>query len=143
MLTATVLIRVLFPKFDPITIGELKNLLKTLADAQNGREVAGIISTDTDCVYFICKNQLFDIDYEAMLPSQLPFLDRLEKYAKNKGFSPELTTYGNQPQYESDDTAPVLRIIAGATLDQAESIGREIQSTIFENSDDTLCSIVP
>ena len=153
VLVGTVLVRLLFrnhnsaasivPSADTISIIELGKQLKQLADGMTSHEFTGITSNADDCLYFTFKNQLFNIEYEAISKSQIPFLQTLTEYAKQHDFDTELTTYGNTAQYKSDAPAPVLKIMANATIDEVVRIGTEIQSTVFGNSGETTYNVVP
>jgi hypothetical protein len=126
-----------------IKINELQNALTKLQNGQTEYKFIGITSNGIDCIYFVYENGKFNIEFEAMSEQQIPFVDKLIKFANTNNFKNLMTTYNNQPQYKSEKPAPVLRIETNSTLDKIAKLGERIQSEIFKNNNETLYDVVP
>jgi len=131
------------PVAESITISHLPDQLTRLVNGQTEFEFIGIHSNGTDCIYLTYENDAFNIDYEAMSEDQLPFIKRLKDYAETKQIQTAMTTYGNDPHYKSSGTAPVLQLKINADLESAVGIARDIETNVFNNSDDTVYEVVP
>lgn len=130
-------------KAQQINIEGLKGALNRLQNKQTEYQFIGITSNGVDCVYFVYEGGKFNLEFEAMLKDQLPFIERLTEFAKANNFKNSITTYNNQPNYQSDKPAPVLRIETNSTIDEATNLGTKIQSEIFHNNDKTVYDVVP
>lgn len=126
-----------------IKIEGLKEVLIKLQNRQTAYQFIGITSKGVDCIYFISENGKFNLEFEAISKDQLPFLDKLIKFAKTNNFKYLMTTYKNQPNDQSDQPAPVLRIETNATIDEATNLGTTIQTKIFHNDNKTVYDVVP
>ena len=93
-----------------IKISELKSQLKNLENGQSEFDYIGITSNGNDCIYFTYDNHNFNIEFEAIVKNQVPFLDKLKEFAKFRNIETKITTYNNKAQYETPNPAPVLRI---------------------------------
>ena len=130
-------------KAKQITIAELDKELELLRAGKTEFDFIGITSNGTDCVYFVKNNEKFNIEFEAMAETQIPFIEKLKEYANSKGFQHRMTTYGNKPLYNSVKQAPVLQIETNTDIQQTTKIGEEIQSRIFGNNSETKYDVVP
>lgn len=126
-----------------ITIDKLAEELIRLKDGKTEFDFFGITSNGTDCIYFMKDGDKFQIEFEAMIKPQVQYIDRLKQFAAENSFTISGTTYGNQPHYESNKTAPVLRINTNSDLTKTAEIGKLIEQTIFNNNDATLYDVVP
>jgi hypothetical protein len=126
-----------------ITIDKLPEELIRLKDGKTEFDFFGITSNGTDCIYFIKDGGKFQIEFEAMIKPQVQYIDILKQFAIDNSFKITETTYGNQPQYESNETAPVLRINTNSDLTKTAEIGKIIEQTIFSNNNTTLYDVVP
>ena len=131
------------PVAESITISDLPGQLTRLVNGETEFEFIGIHSNGTDCIYLVYENNAFNIDYEAMAEDQIPFIKRLKDYAETKQIKTAMTTYGNDPHYEVAGAAPVLQLKTNADLNGAVEIARDIQASVFNNTDDTLYEVVP
>ena len=126
-----------------ITIDKLAEELTRLKDGKTEFDFFGITSNGTDCIYFIKDGDKFQIEFEAIIKPQVQYIARLKQFALDNSFAISETTYGNRPQYESNETAPVLRINTNSDLTKTAEIGKLIEQTIFYNSNTTLYDVVP
>ena len=75
---------------------------------------------------------------------QLPYIDTLKQFAKEHNYLIVETTYNNTPvDYEHLKYAPVISLKVHADIDSIVKVGRQIEQTIFKNSDRTIYEIVP
>ncbi len=126
-----------------IKISELQSALTKLQNGQTEYKFIGITSNGIDCIYFVYENGKFNIEFEAMSEQQIPFIDKLIKFASTNNFKNLMTTYNNQPQYKSEKPAPVLRIESNSSLDEIAKLGKKMQSEIFKNNNETVYDVVP
>ncbi|MBP6237819.1 MAG: hypothetical protein KA536_16830 [Saprospiraceae bacterium] len=126
-----------------IKIDELKSQLIRLEKDQTEFDFIGITSNGKDCIYFIYENGKFNIEFEAIIESQVPYIEKLNEFAKSSNFETENTTYNNKTQYKSDKPAPVLRINTKTNIDKIVEIGQFIQHQIFKNNKETVYDVVP
>ncbi len=131
------------PAADGITADRLADMLRGMQTERNGADFVGICSKGVDCLYFVRNNGAFDIEYEALSAEQLPYLDGLKRFAAERGYRVEETTYGNTPEdYDHLKCAPVLALRMSADAAGIAEIGREIENTVFGNCDDTVYETV-
>jgi hypothetical protein len=128
---------------EQIKIDGLMGALTKLQNGQTEYQFIGITSNGVDCIFFVYENGIFNLEFEAMGKDQLPFIDKLAEFSKSNNFKNLMTTYNNQPNYQSDKPAPVLRIETNATIDEVTRLGAKIQSEIFLNDDKTVYDVVP
>lgn len=128
---------------EEITIGGLKNELIKLKEGKSGFDVTGITSNGTDCIYFINNGDTFNIEFEAMTADQVPFIKKLKAFADAHGFKTLKTASKKKPLYETDEFAPVLRILTNSSLDEMVVIAEKIQTQVFGNTKDTTYDVVP
>ena len=126
-----------------ITIVQLDKELEQLRAGKTEFDFIGITSNGDDCIYFVKNNDNFNIEFEAMAETQIPFIEKLKEYANSKGFRHNMTTYGNKPQYNAVKHAPVLQIETNTNISETTRIGEEIQSSIFGNNSETKYDVVP
>jgi hypothetical protein len=128
---------------EQIKISDLSKGLEKLRDGRTEFDFIGITSNGVDCIYFMPNNDKFDIDFEAVMREQLPYMDKLRSFADQNSLTSSLTTYGNEPIDHSTRPAPVLHIEASASLDNVAQLGEKIESEVFGNGEETLYDIVP
>jgi hypothetical protein len=128
---------------EQIKIADLKSVLIRLRDRQLEFDFFGIHSNGIDCIYFMPDSNLFNIDFEAMIEEQLPWIDKLKKFAELNGFKTQMTTYGNKPHYKTSNPAPVLHIETKSSLDQIAIIGYNIMAQVFGHDEKTIYEVVP
>ena len=126
-----------------IKIDGLENALITLKNGKTEYNFIGITSNGIDCIYFVYENGKFNIEFEAMTDTQIPFLDKLKDFANSNNFKNLMTTYNNQPKYKSDKPAPVIRIETNVSVEQMTKLGERIQREIFKNNNETIYEVVP
>jgi len=126
-----------------ITIAQLDKELELLRAGKTEFDFIGITSDGDDCIYFVKNQNKFNIEFEAMAETQIPFIERLKEYADYKGFRHKMTTYGNKPLYNFEKQAPVLQIETNTDISETVKIGEEIESTIFGNNSETKYDVVP
>ena len=132
-----------FSKADQIKIEGLKSALTKLKNGQTEFKFIGITSNGIDCIYFVYENGKFNLEFEAMSEEQLPFIEKLDRFAKLNNLKSSMTTYNNSPNYQSEKPAPVLRIETNSTLDDISNLGQRIQAEIFKNDKETIYDVVP
>ena len=126
-----------------IKISELKNTLLQLQGGHTEYNFIGITSNGIDCIYFVYENGKFNLEFEAMIEEQKPFIDKIKEYAALNSYKFLMTTYNNRPEYKSTSPAPVVRLETNSTIDQINQMGIDIQSKVFKNSTETVYEIVP
>ncbi len=130
-------------KAQQITLSELPATLDKLAQHEFEYDFFGITSNGVDCLYFTEHNGSFDIEFEAMISQQLPYLDTLKIFAHQHGYSTTDTTYGNKPEYNSKPSAPVLRINTHANKVDVAKFGESILKQVFRCNESTRFEVVP
>jgi len=126
-----------------ITINQLDKELELLKAGKTEFDFIGITSNGDDCIYFVKSNDKFNIEFEAMAETQIPYIEKLKEFANSKGFRHIMTTYGNKPLYNSVKQAPVLQIETNTDMTETVKIGKEIQRSIFGNNSETKYDVVP
>lgn len=126
-----------------INISELRQELTRLKDHRTEYDFIGITSDGLDCIYFVQDGDKFNVEFEAMLSGQIPYIDKLKKWAESNHFESTMTIYGNKPKYPSDQPAPVIHIETDASIEIAAKLGSQIEKEIFGNSDAKIYEIVP
>jgi len=126
-----------------IKIDGLKSALKRLKNGETEYDFIGIISNGIDCLYIVPKNDRFNIEFEAMLSEQLPYMEKITRFCAANSIKCTTTTYGNKPHYPSETTAPVLQIELNATMDVVVDVTKRMQKEIFNNNDETVYDVVP
>lgn len=125
-----------------ITIAQLEQELELLRAGKTEYDFIGITSNGVDCIYLVKNSDKFNIEFEAMTETQIPFIEKLKEYADSKGFRYQMTSYGNKPHYNSKQ-APVLQIVANTNIPETVKIAEEIESKIFRNNSETQYEVVP
>lgn len=126
-----------------ITISGLKDELVKYKEGKTKFDVIGITSNGTDCIYFISDGNKFDIEFEAMTADQFPFIKKLKAFAASNGYKTLKTASKKKPLYETDEFAPVIRILTNSSLDETIVIAEKIQINVFGNSKATIYDVVP
>lgn len=126
-----------------ITMAELSTELTKLKEGMREFDFFGIVADGVDCLYFVSEGDIFHIEFEAMEEDQIPYIARLKEFAVSNGYSSSMTTYGNTPNYDSTEDAPVIRIETNSDVETTVEIAKKIQNTIFHNTDDTEYGVVP
>jgi hypothetical protein len=126
-----------------IKISGLKSALTKLNNGQTEFNFIGITSNGIDCIYFINEKGNFNIEFEAMVEEQIPFIEKFKGYAISKNYKFVMTTYKNKPKYKSNGPALVIRIETNSSLDEITMIGTDIEKDIFKNNIEIVYDIVP
>ncbi len=130
-------------RYRSITLDKLESELDKLARGYEDTHFIGIIAKGYDCLYFVKIGSALSIEYEVMMEDQLPYLEKLHKYAIEKGYKFLFTTHHNKPNYETSDEAIVLRIeFETVPVSEIASIGTAIQKNIFLNENDVIFDII-
>ena len=132
------------PVAEKITMSDLPDQLTRLANGQTEFDFLGIHSNGTDCIYLMYDDFLFNIDFEAMAGDQVPYIERLKRFADSRQIETSMLTYGNEPHFNSSKPAQVLRLEINANnIEKAVEIARDIQIEVFDNTNDTVYEVVP
>jgi hypothetical protein len=126
-----------------IKINQLKGELTRLKNHETEYDFIGITSNGVDCLYFVSDGDNFNLEFEAMISDQKPFIDKLREWADSNHFKSAMTTYNNQPKYQSDQPAPVIHIETNASLEVVVKLGSRIEKEIFGNSETAVYEVVP
>jgi len=127
-----------------IKINQLSNELTRLKNRETDYDFIGITSNGVDCLYFMpADGERFNFDFEAMLSDQIPYIEKLRKWAESNHFKSTMTAYDNQPKYPSDRPAPVIHIETNASIEVAAKLGAQLEKQIFGNSDEKVYEVVP
>lgn len=125
-----------------IKINQLNRELKLLQEGKTEYDFIGITSNGIDCIYFMKENDVFQIEFEAMIEPQIPYIEKLKDFAISKNFNHKMISYGNKPEYDAKE-APVIRIETNLKLNEVAEIGSLIQSEIFGNNSNIEFDVVP
>lgn len=129
---------------EQITIDELFDALRRLKEGQMAFGFFGICSSPVACIYFMQEDGRFYIDYEAIGSDQLPYIDKIRRYAAEQGYRVVDTTYGNMPiDFDNPAQAPVLSLRIDADIDSIAKVGKQLMQSVFHNTDTTPYDIVP
>src|SRR5262245_45479291 len=126
-----------------IKINQLGEELTRLKNHQTEFDFIGITSNGVDCLYFMPDGEKFNLDFEAMISGQVPYIDKLKKWADSNHFNSTITTYNNQPKYPSNEPAPVIHIETKSSIETVAKLGAQIEKDVFGNSDETVYEVVP
>jgi len=126
-----------------IKIAGLIDVLRRLQNGQTEFDFFGITSNGVDCIYFMKDGARFQIDFEALESDQIPYIEKLKKFAESKGFKITMMTYGNRRPNAPNQQAPVIRIETNSDIETTARIGTVIQQSFFNNKDDTVYDVVP
>ena len=128
---------------EQIKINQLQSALLKLQNGKTKYHFIGITSNGIDCIYIIYENGKFNIEFEAIAQQQIPYIEKLRQFANTNKFKNIMTTYNNKPEYKSQKPAPVLRVETNATLEEITKIATNMQSHIFNNTENTSYDVVP
>ena len=128
---------------EQIKIGQLRNALEKLKNGKTEFDFIGITSNGVDCIYFIYENEKFDIDFEAMTAEQIPYIEKLKRFADDNSYKTEMTVYGNKRNDKPTETAPVIHIETNLNIDDVSVLGTKIQNEVFGNNQETVYDVVP
>src|SRR5690606_21498923 len=64
-----------------IKINQLNEELKLLKEGKTEYDFIGITSNGIDCIYFIKENDVFQIEFEAMIEKQISYIEKLKDFA--------------------------------------------------------------
>lgn len=128
---------------EQITLAQLPDTLDKLVQGKMEYNFFGITSNGIDCIYFVEGKGSINIEFEAMLKDQIPYIETLKTFANERGYSVSETTYGNKPHYKSDSDAPVIVINTRANVTDADKIGKSIMKEIFKSNESTVFDVVP
>lgn len=131
-----------FQKAKKIEIVELISELKLLEQNKTEFNFIGITSNGIDCIYFVKDSDKFQIEFEAIVENQIPYIEKLKIFAVQNDYEIQMTTYGNKSQYNSLE-APVLKILTNSNIEKISEIGEKIQKDIFKNQRFTKYEVVP
>jgi hypothetical protein len=126
-----------------INLDGLKSTLQELIEKKMDYDFFGITSNGIDCVYFVDVKGEIDIEFEVMGKDQLPYVEKLKKFAFNHGFRIVEKTYGNKSLNDDSKNAPVYKIETNADISKAAQLGTEIMTTIFSCDESTKFDVVP
>lgn len=124
-----------------ITIQELGQELYLLAQDKTECELTGITSNGTDCLYFKKNGLFFDIVFEAVTEAQIPYLEQLERFAKENKYASQLYDYKRSAL--SARSIPAIKLETKADIEQTILIAAKIQIELFGNNPGTKYEIVP
>lgn len=117
-----------------IQIYQLPKELKLFLENKTDFDFIGIYSKGYDCIYFTKNGDHLNIEYEAVEESQISYYEKMKQFAFQNNFKIE---------EETNKNVPYLKINTNTSLNETFRLAKEIQHTIFGNSDDTKYDIVP
>jgi hypothetical protein len=142
-LSSNILSQIQFRMAPQIKYSESKKYLDKLENNELEFDFFGLNRGSTDCIYFVYENEKYFIDFEVMVEEQkaiaVKFFDACEKL----GYSVIKLTYGNEPYYNSDATAPVYRIFVGKSKEKVYEVGLQIIKLVFNANENTIFEVVP
>ena len=131
------------PRNAGIKLNELPDQLDNCANGKTGFHFLGILTNHIDCIYFYYENDVFNLNYEAVLEEQLPYIERLKDYANSNQIKTTADSYDNSSRREPENLVQVLWLETQASRDDVVEIAREIEMDIFGNTDETVYQVVP
>lgn len=126
-----------------VKIDDLKTILMRVEAGETDWDFIGIISSGVDCLYFVPRAGRYNLEFEAIMSDQVPYIDKLEAFCRGNNVKFVADTYGNKPHYPSNEPAPVIRMQFNAPMGSIINIAKQIQREIFNNNDDTVYEIIP
>jgi len=69
-----------------IKINGLQNALIKLQSDKTEFQFIGITSNGIDCIYFVYEKGKFNLEFEAMIEEQIPYIDKLKDFASSNNF---------------------------------------------------------
>lgn len=117
-----------------IRIDALHEQLILLDQNKTEFDFIGITSNGDDCIYFGKEGKNFNIQFEAVEKTQLPYFEKIKNFASRNNYK-----YSE----EINDEIPYLIIQTNTKADQTIKLAKQVQSEIFGNDESTLYNIVP
>lgn len=117
-----------------IQIYQLPKELKLFLENKTDFDFIGIYSKGYDCIYFTKNGDNLNIEYEAVEESQISYYEKMKQFAFQNNFKIE---------EEINKNVPYLKINTNTSLNETFRLVKEIQHTIFGNSNDAKYDIVP
>lgn len=117
-----------------IYIHDLREQLILLNQNKTEFEFIGITSNRNDCIYFAKSNDNFNIEFEAVEKTQLPYFEKVKNFAIKNNY-----TY----KEKVTNDIPYIYINTTTDIDQTIELAKQIQSEIFGNNENTKYNIVP
>ncbi len=126
-----------------IKLDQLETVMEQLKNKNLEYDFFGITSNGVDCIYFVDNNGKINIEFEAMVNEQKPYIDKIKEFGKSNGYQVTMTTYGNKPRYEDLKEAPVVKIESNLDTKSATEFGKRIMKEIFNCNELTEFDVVP
>ncbi|UOV00004.1 hypothetical protein MUU74_08615 [Chryseobacterium daecheongense] len=117
-----------------IMIRDLHEQLILLHQNKTEFEFIGINSNGDDCIYFAKEGQNYNIEYEAVEKTQLPYFEKIKSFASRNNYS-----YSEK----INNGIPYLIVHTNTGIDQTIKLAEQIQIEIFGNNENTVYEIVP
>ncbi len=117
-----------------ILINDLREQLILLNKNKTEFKFIGITSNEFDCIYFAKSDDNFNIEFEAVEKTQLPYFEKVKNFAIKNNYT-----------YEEKVTndIPYIHIKTATDIDETVELAKQIQSEIFGNNESTRYNIVP
>jgi hypothetical protein len=126
------------PKDSPVaekgTYEKLPELLKKLKNGENEFGTVGFLTGDQTTLYFVYENGEFFLDYELNTAEKKPHEASFRKVAEEHALPVTDTSY---------EESPVLRVKAGASVEEASKLGFGFSKKIFGHNNETEFDFVP
>lgn len=126
-----------------IKYSESKAVFDKLEKNELEYEFFGLNRGSTDCIYFLYENGIYLIDFEVMVEEQKAIAKKFKDACEKLGYTVIKLTYGNEPYYKSEDTAPVFRINVGKSKERAYEVGLQLIKLVFNANENTIFEVVP
>ncbi|SHE62294.1 hypothetical protein [Chryseobacterium sp. OV279] len=94
----------------------------------------GITSNSYDCLYFKKEGNNYNIEFEAVEKTQIPYFEKIKSFAIRNNY-----TFVE----EANDGMPYLMIKTNTDIEQTIQLARHIQNELFGNNENTVYDIVP
>lgn len=118
-----------------ININQIPEQLELLQQNKTEFDFIGITSNGDDCIYFAKNDGNFNIEYEAVEKTQLPYLEKMKNFATKNNF---------QFTEEKNDGIPYFTIFTNSDINETLKLAKQIQSEVFgNNNNNTEYEIVP
>lgn len=132
-----------FPMTPQIKYSESKAYFDKLEKNELEYEFFGLNRSRTDCIYFLYEDKEYFIDFEVMIEEQKVIAKRFTDACEKIGYKVIKLTYGNEPHYDSNETAPVYRIDVGQSKEKAYEVGLQLIKLVFNANENTIFEVVP
>lgn len=123
-------------------LDEVVHLLEKLSYHEFGEDYVGMYSNKFDNLYFTLDDGKINLEYEIIWQEQAEYGMKITALMKALGYEVVEKTYGNSPEYDGLDEAPVLRFESKATYQEMAKIATDIMIEVFGHTLDSQFEVI-